>query len=96
MMVKIDEDEMVNGKEVSKRLMNGREGGLPWMVIVDSNGEELVTSVGHEGNVGCPAMPEEIEHFVAMIEQTCSDDTKTKIDELKTSLEDYAKKILGK
>ena len=92
-MVKIDEDEMVNGKEVSKRLMNGRSGGLPWMVILDANGAELVTSVGPDGNVGCPARPNEIEHFVSMIEQTSSDETKSNIDELTKSLEEYAKKI---
>ncbi len=95
-MVKIDEDEMDNGKEVSKRLMKDRSGGLPWLVIFDANGSELVTSVGPDGNIGCPAKPNEIEYFVSMIENTCSDATKEKLGTLTQALEDYAKKILGK
>ncbi len=65
------------------------------MVIFDANGAELVTSVGPDGNVGCPATPPEIEYFVSMIEQTCSDATKAKIGDLAKSLEGYAKIILG-
>ena len=95
MIIKIDEDEMENGKDVSKRLMAERDGGLPWSVIFDGDGNELITSVGPDGNVGCPARPNEIKHFVAMIEQTCSPKTKEKISELETALEAYAKVLLG-
>ena len=94
-MVKIDEDEMENGKTVSAKLMNGRSGGLPWLVIFDADGTELATSVGPAGNVGCPVEPFEIEHFVSMIEQTCSATTRAKIGELTKALEANAKKIRG-
>ena len=87
---------MENGKAVSKKLMDGRSGGLPWIVIFDGDGKELVTSVGPDGNVGCPATPEEISHFISMIEQTCSDETKAKIDDLKTAMDAYGKKLLNR
>ena len=87
---------MLHGKDVSNRLINGRDAGLPWMVILDADGSELITSIGPDGNVGCPAMPGEIEHFVAMIEQTCSDEMREKIGDLQRALNEYAKILLNK
>ena len=76
-------------------LLKDRDGGLPWMVILDGDGNELITSVGPKGNVGCPLEPFEIEHFVDMIKQSsdASDDELTAISE---ALQSNAKKIRGK
>lgn len=43
---------------------------MPWMVVLDSDGKELITSVGPKGNVGCPVQPDEIDYFVKMIESS--------------------------
>ena len=47
---------------------------MPWMVILDGDGKEMITSVGPEGNVGCPVQPAEIDHFVTMIQSSSSSD----------------------
>jgi thiol-disulfide isomerase/thioredoxin len=66
--IKIDVDRMTGGKEVSKRLKAGR--GIPWFAFLDpKSGEAIVTSDGPKGNVGFPAAPEEIEHFMAMLKK---------------------------
>jgi hypothetical protein len=69
-ILKIDTQNMENGEIVANRLSKGRGGGIPWIVILDSDGTELITSFGPDGNIGCPIAPEEISYFVAMIEQT--------------------------
>ncbi|MGY8747529.1 MAG: hypothetical protein ACKVHR_05665 [Pirellulales bacterium] len=51
-----------------------RSGGMPWMVILNGDGKEMITSVGPEGNVGCPVQPAEIDHFVTMIQSSSSSD----------------------
>lgn len=66
----IDTDRMTNGKQVADELRRGKNSGIPWMVILDGDGEEQINSFGPKGNVGCPADPHEIDHFLAMIDKT--------------------------
>ncbi|MCB9878061.1 MAG: hypothetical protein H6835_10710 [Planctomycetes bacterium] len=71
----IDVDRDTNGKQVNERLQKGRKGGLPWMVILDADGEELVTSnaelEGHEGaNIGGPRADWEQAWFVEMLRRS--------------------------
>ncbi|MDG2384574.1 MAG: hypothetical protein P8N76_23095 [Pirellulaceae bacterium] len=90
-MVKIDTDEMTNGEQVATRLRGDRTGGIPWMVILDAGGDELISADGPNGNIGCPVEPAGIEHFMKMLEQTAkhsSDETRSTI---RASLEEYAK-----
>ena len=43
--LKIDTTAMQHGAEVAKRLRKSRtNGGIPWMVILDAEGEELISS----------------------------------------------------
>ena len=58
---------MIKGKEVVAKLRKGKSGGIPWMVILDKNGKELITSDGPDGNVGCPVKPKERKWFTHMI-----------------------------
>ena len=69
-ILKIDTQNMENGKTVANRLDKGRGGGIPWMVILDSDGTELASSFGPDGNIGYPIASEEISYFVSMIDQT--------------------------
>ena len=66
----IDTDRMSGGKEVADDLRHGKQSGIPWMVILDGDGKERINSIGPEGNIGCPAEPFEIDHFLSMIDQT--------------------------
>ena len=52
------------------KMKKERSGGMPWMVVLDRDGKELITSVGPKGNVGCPVQPDEIDYFVKMIESS--------------------------
>ena len=33
----------------------GLNAGIPWMVILDTDGKELISSDGPKGNIGYPA-----------------------------------------
>lgn len=70
--VMVDVDRDTNGKEVNERLKGERAGGLPWMVILDADGKEVVSSnaetPGHEGkNIGGPRADWECAWFVEML-----------------------------
>ena len=94
MMVKIATDKMEGGEEVMSELKKERQGGMPWMIVLDGGGKEVVTSVGPKGNVGCPVEPFEIEHFVDMIKQSsdASDDQLAAISKAMTA---NAEKIMA-
>lgn len=62
----IDTDQMHNGNEVSLRL-RGEDGGIPWSVILDGDGNELINSDGPDGNIGYPMTESEIEYFMEML-----------------------------
>ena len=94
-IVKIDTDRMTHGKEVAERLRGERRGGIPWMVILDAAGKELITSDGPKGNVGCPMLPHERAFFIEMLEKTSQRMGKDGIALVKKALDAYAEKVLG-
>lgn len=61
---------MTDGKTLADELRHGKDGGIPWSVILDGDGKAQITSDAAEGNIGCPAKPEEIEHFLKMLDAT--------------------------
>jgi hypothetical protein len=65
-VVNID-TEMTSGSQVVNRLRGTAGGGIPWMAMLNADGEKVATSDGPQGNNGFPALPEEIEHFIAML-----------------------------
>jgi hypothetical protein len=65
---------MEGGQVMFDQMKRERSGGMPWMVILNGDGKEMITSVGPEGNVGCPVQPAEIDHFVTMIQSSSSSD----------------------
>jgi hypothetical protein len=91
--VMIDVDRDQNGKEINERLKGERSGGLPWMVILDGDGKEVVSSNAEPkgGNIGGPVAVEECAWFGVMLDRSRGD--KVSADELKAvlaDLEEYA------
>lgn len=74
LVVAIATDKMEGGQVMFDEMKKDRSGGMPWMVILDGDGKELITSVGPEGNIGCPVQPAEVAHFVTMIESSSTSD----------------------
>ena len=69
-IVKIDQDRMVGGKEFAAKIRDNKPGGIPWFVMLDAQGNKLITSDGPDGNVGFPVQPNEIDHFINMLKKT--------------------------
>lgn len=87
--LKIDTMRMTNGQQVASRLEPNGAGGIPWMVILDSSGKTLATSIGPGGNIGYPYQPEEIEHFVSMLKATKNRLTDADIEAIVSDLNAY-------
>lgn len=89
--LKIDEDRMVGGKDVlaAARKAAGLQegGGIPWIVFYDAEGNALANSEGPKGNIGFPYQPEEVAHFVSMLQKACSKMTVGDIEALRKSLD---------
>lgn len=67
-------DENPGGKELLARY-EGDKSGIPFWFILDSKGElqadsRMKTPGGKLANVGCPAQPEEVEHFIDVLKKT--------------------------
>ncbi len=68
-IVKIDLSKMAGAEALASRLRTN-QGGIPWFVILDSEGKSLVTADGPSGNIGYPVTPEEKKHFMYMLKET--------------------------
>jgi len=84
---------MTNGKAVAEELGMPRQSGIPWLVIVNSAGDRLVTSVGDKGNIGYPFEPHEIEYFLVMLKTTSPLMTDDRLGLIETALNENAKKL---
>lgn len=86
------DSRMKNATEVTKQLRKDRGGGIPWLIIVDASGQELITGDGPKGNIGCPIQPEEVAWFQEMITKTKQRMTDEQFAGLGTALEKFALK----
>lgn len=68
--VKIDTMRMLKADSALAQFEAKTQGGVPWFVILDSNGKELASSIGDKGNIGYPYQPEEIQHFISVLRDT--------------------------
>ncbi len=91
--VKIDVDRMSAGKDVHARIRPDTGGGIPWFAFLDATGKTLVTSDGPKGNIGYPAAPEEIDHFVKMLTKVARKIEPSQVEELRSKLKVEAAKI---
>ncbi len=95
-LLSVDSGKHRGAAAVAKRLRAAhRGGGIPWMTILDAAGKELVTSDGPNGNVGCPARPDEIAWFRAMLERTCTRLKPVDLDAIQKCNEALAARWLG-
>ncbi len=62
------------------------------MVILDAKGNELTSSHGPDGNIGCPGTPDEIDYFVSMIEKTSKTNSQDRLNQIATALEESAER----
>lgn len=85
--VKIDVDRMAGGKALCEKL-GGKTAGLPFFVVLDADGKKVADSIGPGGNVGFPAKPEEVEHFLKMIRETAPKLNDYQIGALRDALSD--------
>ncbi len=93
--VKIDLARMTGGEAILKRYNPGASGGIPWFVFLDARGKALATSDGPKGNIGYPAAPEEIEHFVGMLKKAARKLSPAQIDEIEAALKAEGQKIMA-
>jgi hypothetical protein len=62
-------------------------------VFLDSRGDAIVTSDGPKGNIGYPATPEEIEHFIAMLRKSARKIGPAQVEEIEAALMAEGEKI---
>ncbi len=81
--VKMDH-RWIGAMEIMEELRGKAEGGIPWMVILDSQGNKLATSnlPVSGANIGFPSEPEGQVHFANMLKATRQRMTDRDIEDL--------------
>lgn len=86
--------ENAGGMDLMKQ-WDGEKAGLPFTVILDASGKKLIDSneKGKEGgNIGYPAAPNEIAHFMKMLVESAPRLTKPQYASIKKWLTEHAPK----
>ncbi len=91
--LKIDFDRMAGADDVLLKYNPGRSGGIPWFAFLDPGGKAIVDSDGPKGNIGYPAMPEEIEHFMGMLRKSGRKIEPADLGKIEAALKEDGKKI---
>lgn len=91
--LKIDTDRMEYGAAVFKTYREKDAGGIPWFAVIDAKGTVLATSDGPKGNVGYPALPHEIDHFLAVLHKTARRIEPGEYGRIEKALRDAAERI---
>ena len=81
--VKMDH-RFTGASEIMSNLREGAEGGIPWMAILDADGEKLATSNHFESgqNIGFPSSAQGREHFTKMLLDTRQTMTDEQLNEM--------------
>lgn len=93
-IIMLDTSRMTHGSDVASELRKGKRGGIPWSVITDGEGAQLMTSDGPKGNIGCPVQPHEVAHFVQMIQATARHLSEDEIAAVAAEAQTFAQGIL--
>jgi thioredoxin-related protein len=91
--LKIDLDRMTGAQEIFKRYNAKAAGGIPWFVFLDAKGEALIDSNGPKGNIGFPAEPDEIVHFMKMLETARRHLSNADLAQLRKSLDPASRPV---
>ena len=92
-IAQVDIDRMTGGKDLQKRYQPASSAGIPWFAILDAQGKPLASSEGPGGNIGYPAAPQEINHFLAMVKGQGRRIDDRQLGQLRKSLEEAAERI---
>ncbi len=92
-VLKIDQDRTVGGKDIKKRFPVSEESGIPWFAILEPSGEVVVTSSFTGKNVGCPWTDEEIASFGRILAIGCKRLGEADRDKLLDSLRGYKQEV---
>ena len=87
---------MTHGKELAKELRDGLGGGIPWSVFLAKDGSQLITGDAQgpgKGNIGFPVQPQEVDHFMVMLEKVQNRMTDADLATIKSALVGNAEKI---
>jgi hypothetical protein len=74
-----------NGKEVIETLRK-TSGGIPWTIILNSDGTPLISSDGPKGNIGYPSSEEGRAHWETMLRTAAQNLTDAEIKQLVNDL----------
>ena len=93
-IAQVDVDRMTGGKDVQKALPTSLVRRHPLVRDPRCSGESRwSTSDGPGGNIGYPAQPQEIAHFLAMVKGQGRRIDDRQLEQLRKSLEDAAERI---
>ena len=90
---------MKNGKKVERDFGSSGRYGYPWMLVLDgarSRRDEpkvIATSIGPDGNIGCPVNEKETDLFFGMLRDTRKRLTDEDLKVLRAEHEAFAKPI---
>ena len=90
--LKIDTERMIGGQAMLDEYCK-KPDGIPWIVILDSEGKPLVNSTSSMGNIGYPAEPHEISHFMSMLKQTARKMNQVDLDQIEATFKNAAEQI---
>ncbi len=69
--------------ELLTRHSGGASPTLPFVALLDPQGKLLASSIGPRGNVGFPAVPHEVDHFVGMLKTAAPRLTAAELESLR-------------
>ena len=69
----------------------GGPAGLPYSAFLDAKGGLIVNSKLRGENIGYPAQPEEIEHFIQMMKQAAPKMSESDLKAIETALKNFKK-----
>lgn len=82
----VDDVRQSGGTEVSQKITRGRDFGIPFVAILDAEGEVIIDSEGPLGNIGFPSTYEGATHLREMISRSGKRITEDELDVLVDSL----------
>ncbi|QDV22564.1 thioredoxin family protein [Aureliella helgolandensis] len=88
--VKMDH-RWTGAKEIMAKLRDGAEGGIPWFVILDAQGEKLATSNDPSTgkNIGFPSVQNGRKHFANILNATRQRMTEPEVQALVDAIESF-------
>ena len=67
-------------------LYGSDQAGLPFYVVLNPEGKVLATSMAKEGNIGFPAAPSEVKHFLGMLKASSKRITPAELKSVESAL----------